>query len=582
MPTAAEYREQLKQLLPPGQAFPRDPGTTLHDLLDGMSIELARVDDRGFTLPLEANPTTTSELLSDWERVAGLPDRCSGVLEETLQGRRNALLTKLSSTGGQSPAYFISIAAALGYQVTITEFRPFRVGRSKVGESLTNGDWQFAWQVNAPETTVVSFRVGMSAVGEALRTWGSGSLECKIRQLAPAHTVPIFAYASSSLDLLFDSGTYLLNQQSSSFAALVNFTRATTGGRFNQAGLFEMVAANQPRFDYDPITHAPLGLLIEESRTNVLIRSSEFDNAAWAKYADGSATTVITPGAAVSPDGSSNACKFAFAAGGNNLVTQNLTVTLGARSMSVWMRGVVGGEKITIDCKNTSSAGTNGQEFILTTNWQRYTVRLTTISTSGGFQFRKNNSTGGLYEFYAWGAQFEAGEAESSYIPTGASSVTRAADGANVNNLAPWYNALEGTLYAEVAAPNNTPSSGIASRAVTLLESATSYMSLYRTSAPGNGGADVVVAGTSQFNPYTKLIAPSSLSRMALAIKGNDSANAINGSVGTTDTNVVLANPVSLNIGQRVPNAFWNGYIKRVRYYPRRLTNAELMSLTAL
>lgn len=217
MPTAAEYREQLKQLLPPGQAFPRDPGTTLHDLLDGMSIEFARLDARGFALPLEANPATTNELLSDWERVAGLPDKCSGVLEETIQGRRNGLLAKLASTGGQSPDYFISIAAALGYEVTITEFRPFRVGMSAVGDALTNGDWVFTWRINAPETTVVEFRVGLSAVGEALRTWGNDLLECKMNQIKPAHTILIFGYGfpeaeelAASADLLYYVANYVI------------------------------------------------------------------------------------------------------------------------------------------------------------------------------------------------------------------------------------------------------------------------------------------------------------------------------------------------------------------------------------
>jgi uncharacterized protein YmfQ (DUF2313 family) len=194
MPTAAEYREQLKALLPPGQAFPRDPGTSLHDLLDGMSLELARVDGRGSALPLEANPTTTNELLGDWERVAGLPDKCSGSLEETMQGRRNALLSKLESTGGQSVQYFTELAQSLGYAVAIDEFRPFRVGSSVAGDALTNGLWAFAWYIQAPEASPVDFRVGQSAVGEPLRAWGNDTLECKITQLKPAHTIPIFAY----------------------------------------------------------------------------------------------------------------------------------------------------------------------------------------------------------------------------------------------------------------------------------------------------------------------------------------------------------------------------------------------------
>jgi uncharacterized protein YmfQ (DUF2313 family) len=194
MPTAAEYREQLKALLPPGQAFPRDPGTTLHDLLDGMSIELARVDGRASVLPQEANPASTLELLTDWERVAGLPDKCSGVLEETIQGRRNALLTKLTSTGGQSAEYFIGIAASLGYTVTIEEFRPFRAGVSAAGDALTNGPWAFTWLIRAPEVSITEFRAGLSSAGERLRTWGNDALECKINQLKPAHTVALFAY----------------------------------------------------------------------------------------------------------------------------------------------------------------------------------------------------------------------------------------------------------------------------------------------------------------------------------------------------------------------------------------------------
>ena len=194
MPTAAEYREQLKALLPPGQAFPRDPGTTLHDLLDGMSIELARLDVRASVLPQEVNPAVSLELLSDWERVAGLPDKCSGVIEETLQGRRNALLTKLTSTGGQSPAYFIELAASLGYTVTIEEFRPFRAGMSVAGDPLTNGPWVHTWLIRAPEASITEFRAGLSAAGERLRTWGNDTLECKIHQLKPAHTIALFAY----------------------------------------------------------------------------------------------------------------------------------------------------------------------------------------------------------------------------------------------------------------------------------------------------------------------------------------------------------------------------------------------------
>ena len=159
-----------------------------------MSIELARVDVRGESLPIEANPVSTNELLSDWERVAGLPDKCSGVLEETIQGRRNALLTKLTSIGGQSAQYFIDLAASLGYTVTIEEYRPFRAGLSRAGDALANGDWVFTWLIRAPAVSIMEFRAGRSGAGERLRTWGNDTLGCKINQLKRAHTIALFAY----------------------------------------------------------------------------------------------------------------------------------------------------------------------------------------------------------------------------------------------------------------------------------------------------------------------------------------------------------------------------------------------------
>jgi uncharacterized protein YmfQ (DUF2313 family) len=204
--TLEEYAQLLKNLLPPGQAFPREPGTNLEKLLLGCAAELARVDGRAEFLAIDVMPITTTELLSDWERVAGLPDKCSGELEATIQGRRNALVAKLASVGGQSAAYFIGVAASLGYQIEIDEFRPFRAGMSRAGDALTNTpDWIFTWRVTAPATTIISFRAGLSAAGEPLRTWGNSALECKLNQLKPAHTTIIFSYRSEESNQFIES-----------------------------------------------------------------------------------------------------------------------------------------------------------------------------------------------------------------------------------------------------------------------------------------------------------------------------------------------------------------------------------------
>jgi uncharacterized protein YmfQ (DUF2313 family) len=215
--TAEQYKELLKSLLPPGEAFPRDVSTNMDDLLSALAEEWARIEGRGDNLIVESLPATASELLSDWERVAGLPDKCAGTLETTMQGRRNALVSKLTSTGGQSRAYFVAIAKALGYEITITEFRPFRAGLSQAGDPLTNGDWVYTWRVNAAETTIIEFRAGLSAAGEALRTWGNDTLECKINLLKPAHTIALFGYGAleaedqfMAADRLFFTANYVI------------------------------------------------------------------------------------------------------------------------------------------------------------------------------------------------------------------------------------------------------------------------------------------------------------------------------------------------------------------------------------
>jgi len=192
--TSADYLHLLQQLLPTGGAWPRAAGATLTRLLNAFGYGLATAHNRALDAIEEADPTTTTELLSDWERVAGLPDACTAAVAPTVQERRAVLVARLTGRGGQSRQFFIDVAAALGFAVTITEFRPFTSGHSAAGDPLTNGTWAFAWRVNAPETTIVSFRAGQSAAGEPLAKWGNEVLECVLTRLKPAHTTVQFAY----------------------------------------------------------------------------------------------------------------------------------------------------------------------------------------------------------------------------------------------------------------------------------------------------------------------------------------------------------------------------------------------------
>lgn len=188
---AQRYSNLLTALLPRGLAWVDAANNKLGDLLLALADELARVDARESDLLDEADPRTTYEMLSDWEAAFGLPDPCVTV-SLTLEQRLDSLYAKVTNEGGQSRQFFIDLAASLGYDITITEFDPFTV-ESTVDELLYNDDWQFAWQVNAPDETVNYFTVN-SDVDTALANWGNQRLECGISRLKPAHTTIIFAY----------------------------------------------------------------------------------------------------------------------------------------------------------------------------------------------------------------------------------------------------------------------------------------------------------------------------------------------------------------------------------------------------
>lgn len=194
--TETDYLRQMQALLPPGPAWPKDDDALLTRMLGALAAELARVDGRVRQLVDEDDPRMAAELLLDWERVAGLPDTCVALSGQTqsIAQRRAALVARLTMLGGQSKAYFIALAASLGYTITITEFRPFRAGQSRSGDPVAT-NWQFAWQVNAPLNTVTPFRAGNAVAGDPINSWGNKLLECVISRFKPAHTTVIFVYS---------------------------------------------------------------------------------------------------------------------------------------------------------------------------------------------------------------------------------------------------------------------------------------------------------------------------------------------------------------------------------------------------
>lgn len=119
----------------------------------------------------------TTELLPDWERVYGITPASSA----TISSRVAAIQARMRAVGGLSRAYFIEIAAALGYTITISELTPFRASRNRVGDVIAVPGVVYAWRV--------------SVYGVA----SAPDLEALFRELKPAHTAVTFVYPAGSL-----------------------------------------------------------------------------------------------------------------------------------------------------------------------------------------------------------------------------------------------------------------------------------------------------------------------------------------------------------------------------------------------
>jgi uncharacterized protein YmfQ (DUF2313 family) len=157
--SGADYAQAMLELLPQGQAWPRDLGSTLVMTIDGLADCYGTVDARAADLlEQESDPRKTVELLSDWERNWGLPDLCFKSTP-TISARQQMLVFKMTLLGNQSRDFFITDVAKnmLGYTITISEYAPFMAGVSNCGDTRTPpldpnplvGDYR--WYIGPPE-----------------------------------------------------------------------------------------------------------------------------------------------------------------------------------------------------------------------------------------------------------------------------------------------------------------------------------------------------------------------------------------------------------------------------------------------
>ena len=320
----------------------------------------------------------------------------------------------------------------------------------------------------------------------------------------------------------------LLNFLSGTLDSRVTFTRAlNTATRVNSSGLIETVNANIPRFDYDPVTLQPRGLLIEEGRTNLLLNSL---------------------------------------LDGTSLSAQGVTVTATAHTLSFYGTG-------TVTLSGTHSATVVGAGAYP----NRATLSFTptagtlTVAVTGSVQF----------------AQLEVGGFATSFIPTAGSAVARNADVATMTgtNFSSWYNQSRGSFVIDFSrfgfgsaagsvilaqADDGTTTNRLALRLNSRLSDASAQATIV------SGGSVLVNAGAGALTSMANRNV-----RAAMAYQVGVPAVGRDGSVGDVAAVASLPTVNQLTIGQG-PGAFAiNGHVRTLTYYSTPLPTVSLQFLTA-
>ena len=206
--SATDYLRLLQALLPKGKAWNREEGSVLTEFLHGEGEEFARVDSRSDDLLIERDTRYATELLTDHEIDLGLPDECSPD-SQTIQERRLAAHSKLIALGQQNPAYFIELALAYGWTVTITEYTPCWCGVGDCGDPCGDQENIFYWKVTIEfggGGYVVYALSGSSECGDWIAYIpGSTAMVCSLEKYKPAHTVLIYDYEGPDFDEAFSS-----------------------------------------------------------------------------------------------------------------------------------------------------------------------------------------------------------------------------------------------------------------------------------------------------------------------------------------------------------------------------------------
>jgi hypothetical protein len=360
-----------------------------------------------------------------------------------------------------------------------------------------------------------------------------------------------------------------LTQYFGDAASLLTYTAPPTKWICNAAGL--LVSGNTVRIDHDPVTHVPLGVLCEGTRTNVVLWNRDLTNAVWVK------TNMTAAKDQTGPDGVANSACSLLATAANATCLQSFTVVVNTRAESAYVKRLVGSGAVQMTMDN----GTTWTAVTVTADWTRVSIPSQSIvNPVVGFRLVTSGDKIAV-DFF----QNEIGSFVTSPIgPVSGVQAGRAFDNISLPVASFPYNAAASTLFvagvlrqlqASIAAGAAISDGGLQNRMTMVLSIASSTQSQ----------AVVFSGNVSQAN-FTNMgaITLGTEVRLGLAAEANNFAaysNSPNALV--TDTAGVM--PVGVTTfymsGTHTFGESPNGWIRRVKYLPRRVSNTELQRMVS-
>jgi hypothetical protein len=377
----------------------------------------------------------------------------------------------------------------------------------------------------------------------------------------------------------------------------MTFTRAlSTATRVNELGFIETVAADVLRHDYDPVTKEYRGWLLEGTRTNLVIQSEDM-NVTWSK----SGVTVAAASVA-GPDGLTSGKLVEITGTSTNRLQQPITCTGSAvYTFSVYLKQADSAftkihysdadgtlhEAIFAWTGTVPSAGGGSSNITSYTiedasnGWYRAIITFTNGITTGAGTLRiyPDSAGTGTEGIYPWGAQLELGTRVSSYIPTTTIAVARSNDipilVIDINQTAASY-LIEFELNAITPAP-------ISQQILNVYTDSNNYYYLQRNGTSGKLRTKVQTAGGLQTDISSSGVLSSGIVyKAAVAWATDDIATYLDGVPAGTDNTSTLPPVTSISLGSWQPlgQEYMFGHIRSISYWPKRLSNEELLELT--